>query len=289
MTDANVTVTTAANFIPEIWSADTLKSIENKLVMANLVIKKYSEDVKKFGDIVHINYFQDVTVGDKAADTAVTFAANTEGKIDLTVNKHKYAAVRIEDVADAQSKPDIKAGYTQKIGYGLAKQIDTDLLALYSGCSTTKGYTTSKITLATLLDIMQHLDENDVPDEDRYLVVSAAQKRALLEITEIIRNDYNGGISPLKTASIGSFLGLQIFWSNNVPKTGTSPIVSHNLAFHKEAFALVMQMAPRIQTDYNLAYLSDEVVGDSMYGVGEVKDDTVLGKYAVHVQAQDVA
>ena len=284
MADANVTITTAAHFIPEIWAADTLKAIENKLVMANLVLKKYSADVKSFGDIVHINYFQNITVGDKTADTAVTFAANTEGKIDLTVNKHKYAAVRIEDVADAQSKPDIKAGYTQKIGYGLAKQIDTDLLTLYSGLATTKGYTTSKITLQILLDCMQALDENDVPDEDRYLVVSAAQKRALLEITEIIRNDYNGGISPLKSASIGSFLGMQIFWSNNVVKTSSSTI-SHNLAFHREAFALVMQKEPRIQTDYNLAHLSDEVVGDTMYGVGEVKDDTTLGKYAIHIQA----
>ena len=284
MADANVTVTTAANFIPEIWAADTLKSIENKLVMANLVLKKYSAEVKNFGDTVHIDYFQDVTVGDKSANTAVTFSANTEGKVDLTVNKHKYAAVRIEDVAKAQSKPDIKAGYTQKIGYGLAKQIDTDLLSLYSGLSTTLGYTTSKITLATLLDVMQHFDENDVPEEDRYLVVSAAQKRALLEITEIIRNDYNGGISPLKSASIGSFLGMQIFWSNNVIKTSTNTI-SHNIAFHREAFALVMQMEPRIQSDYNIEYLADEVVGDELYGVGEVKDDAVLGKYAVHIQA----
>ena len=281
---AQVNVTTAANFIPEIWAAGTLKAIENKLVMANLVVKEYSADIKKFGDIVYINYFQNVTIGDKAADTAVTFGSNTEGKLTLTVNKHKYGAVRIEDVADAQSKPNIKAGYTQKIGYGLAKQIDTDLLTLYSGLATTKGYTTSKITLQTLLDCVQALDENDVPDEDRYLVVSAAQKRALLEITEIIRNDYNGGISPLRSASIGSFLGMQIFWSNNVVKTSSSTI-SHNIAFHKEAFAIVMQMAPRMQTDYNLAYLSDEVVGDAMYGVGELKDDTTLGKYAVHIQA----
>ena len=281
---AQVNVTTAANFIPEIWAAGTLKAIENKLVMANLVVKEYSADIKKFGDIVYINYFQNVTIGDKAADTAVTFGSNTEGKLTLTVNKHKYGAVRIEDVADAQSKPNIKAGYTQKIGYGLAKQIDTDLLTLYSGLATTKGYTTSKITLQTLLDCVQALDENDVPDEDRYLVVSAAQKRALLEITEIIRNDYNGGISPLRSASIGSFLGMQIFWSNNVVKT-SSDTISHNIAFHKEAFAIVMQMAPRMQTDYNLAYLSDEVVGDAMYGVGELKDDTTLGKYAVHIQA----
>lgn len=289
MAAGNVTITTAANFIPEVWAAGTLKAIEHKLVMANLVLKQYSEDVKAFGDVVHINYFQNVTIGDKGAGTIMTYSNETEGKIDLTVDKHKYGAVRIDDIAEAQAKPNIRDGYTQKIGYGLAKAIDTDLLTLYSGVATTKGYTTSKITLATLLDVVEHFDDNDVPAEGRNLVVSAAQKRALLEITEIIRSDYNGGMAPLKSANIGSFLGMNIFWSNNVVKTGTTPTVSHNLAFHQEAFALVMQMSPRMKTSWDHDYLAWKVSGDAFYGVGEVKDDTTLGKYAVHVQAQDLA
>lgn len=291
MSTANVTVTTVANFIPEIWSADVLKQKESKLVMANLVVKKYSEEVKNFGDKVHIDYVKNLTAQDKSADTDVVFEANTEGKITLTVNKHKYAAVKIEDIAKVQSKPDLRALYTQKIGYALAKQVDTDLLTLYSGLSTTKGYTTSKITLSTILDAIQVLDENDVPDDERYLVVSAAQKRAMLEIPEVTRYDYRGDATALKTASLGSidFLNLKIFWSTNVVTTGTTPTVSHNLLFHKEAFGLVMQLGPRMQTDYNIRALAWELVGDEIYGVGEIKDDTTLGKYGVHIQAQDLA
>ena len=291
MATANVTVTTVANFIPEIWSADVLKEKESKLVMAQLVIKKYSEDVKNFGDKVHIDYVKNLTGGDKSEDTDVEFEANTEGKITLTVNKHKYVAVKIEDIAKIQSKPELRALYTQKIGYRLAQFVDTDLLSLYSGLSTTKGYTTSKITLSTILDAVQILDENEVPEDERYMVISAAQKRAMLEIPEVSRYDYRGDAVALKTASLGSidFLNLKIFWSNNVVKTGSNPTVSHNLLFHREAFALVMQMGPRIQTDYNIRALAWELVGDEIYGVGEVKDDTVLGKYGVHIQAQDAA
>ncbi len=286
----NVTTTTVADFIPEIWSLDVLKAKESKLVMGNLVIKKYSEEVKNFGDTVHIDYVKNLSTGDKTADTEVTFSANTEGKITLTVNKHKYVAVRIEDIAKIQSKPDLRAAYTQKMGYALAKQVDSDLLALYSGVATTKGTTSSKITLSTILDALQVLDENDVPSENRYLVISAAQKRALLEIPEVVRYDYRGDSQALKTANIGSLYGLEgIFWTNQVPTTGTSPKVSHNLLFHKEAFALVMQLGPRIQADYNIRALATELVGDEIYGVGEVKDDTVLGRYAVHIQAQDAA
>ncbi len=286
---ANVTTTTVADFIPEIWSADVLKAVESKLVMANLVIKKYSEEVKKFGDTIHIDYVNNLTAGDKVANTEVTFSSNTEGKITLTVNKHKYVAVRIENIAEVQSKPDLRKEYTEKMGYALQKQIDSDLLALYSGCSVTKGYTTSKITLSTILDVMQSMDENEVPQENRYFVVSAAQKRALLEIPEMIRNDYRGDSNALKTANLGSLLGFQFFWTNQVPKTGTNPTVSHNLAFHRDAFALVMQVAPRIEADYNIRHKAWELVGDTIYGVGEVRDDSVLGKYAVHVQAQDAA
>ncbi len=287
MTTGNITVTTAANFIPEIWSADVLMAKEMSLVMGNLVVKKYSDEVKSFGDTIHIDYVADLAADNKLADTDITFSTNTEGKVDLTVNKHKYVAVKIEDIAKVQAKPDLRKSYTTKIGYALRKAIDTDLLSLYSGCSVTKGYLTSKITLNTILDCSQSLDENDVPEEGRYAVISAAQKRALLEIPEMIRNDYRGDSQALKTAQLGSLLGFQFFWTNNVVKTGTSPVISHNLFFHREAFALVMQIETRIQSDYNLHALATEVVGDELYGVGEIRDDSVLGKYAVHVQALD--
>jgi len=287
MTAGNVTVTTAANFIPEIWSADVLMAKEASLVMGNLVVKKYSEEVKSFGDVIHINYVADLTADNKIADTDIVFSTNTEGKIDLTVNKHKYVGVKIEDIVKVQSQSDLRKAYTTKIGYALRKAVDTDLLSLYSGCSTTKGYLTSKITLNTILDCSQFLDENEVPDGGRYAVISAAQKRALLELPEMIRNDYRGDSQALKTAQLGSLLGFQFFWTNQVVKTGAGPVISHNLFFHSEAFALVMQTSPRIQSDYNLHALATEVVGDELYGVGEIRDDSVLGKYAVHVQALD--
>lgn len=286
MTAGNVTTTTAAAFIPEIWSADVLLAIEEKLVMSKLVTSKYDSEISKFGDTVHIPYVQNLDAADKSASTEVTFSTNTEGCIDLVINKHKYVAVRIEDIAKIQSKPDLRGLYTEKIGYALQKAIDTDLLGLYSGCSVTKGYVTSKITLNTILDCMQSMDENSVPEDNRYAVISAAQKRALLEIPEMIRNDYRGDANALKTAQLGSLLGFQFFWTNNVVKTSSSTI-SHNLFFHKEAYALAIQNGPRMNSAYNIRALADELVGDVLYGVGEIKDDTVLGKYAIHVQAYE--
>jgi hypothetical protein len=292
----NITVTTAATFIPEVWSKDVLFAKEEKLVMANLVDKHWTAEMVKLGDILHIPFVKNLSVTDKTANTEVTFSANTEGEITITVNKHKHVAVRIEDIVAKQAKPELRAGYTRKMGFALAKQVDTDLAGLYTALSITKGFTTSKLTYNIILDANQVLDENDVPSDDRHLFISAAQKRAMLEIPEFINKDFSIlGNLQLNGAMKGAFMGsilenIGVWWSNNVPTTGTAPKVSHNMLFHREAFALVMQQDIRMQSDYNIRHLADELVGDALYGVQEIRDDaTNLGVYAVHIQAQDAA
>ncbi len=72
----HVTTTTAATFIPEVWSDEIVAAYKKSLVMANLV-KKMSFKGKK-GDTVHIPV---PTRGDASAKTAgnqVTLIAATE-------------------------------------------------------------------------------------------------------------------------------------------------------------------------------------------------------------------
>lgn len=47
----NINVTTAANFIPELWSMEILRASESQLVMAPLV-KRYDSMVKGKGDTI---------------------------------------------------------------------------------------------------------------------------------------------------------------------------------------------------------------------------------------------
>jgi len=289
MAAGNITVTTAANFIPEIWSKEARIAREANLVFAKRVNRQFEADLQ-MGDTLHVPDISDLTVGNKSANTDVTFETITEGKFDLTINKHKYAAFKIEDIAAIQANQDIRARYTDKIGYGLAKEVDADLAALYSDLSQSVGSAGTAISLDNFLSGIQYLDDADAPEGDRSWVIKPSTYKSLFKVDEFtlasdIGND-GKATSPFTTGVlakgvvnagsvkgyIGNILGVEVFVSTNVATSGSSPVANHNILFHRDAFVLVMQKDIRVQSQYVVKGLATEVVGDCIYGVGEYRD-----------------
>jgi hypothetical protein len=288
MATGNVTVTTAANFIPEIWSKDAKIAVESNLVYAKRVLRQFEAELE-FGDTLHIPDISNLTVGDKTANTDVTFETITEGKTDITVDKHKYAAFKIEDIVKIQANQDLMARYTGKIGYGLAKVMDSSLGALYSGFSQSVGTQGSAVSDTNIRRAVQYLDDADAPAGERSWVVKPSAISDILGTDKFVRADAVGYLmqmSPIISGMLargesnpaevkgyfGQIYGVSVFVSTNVASSGTSPITYHNLFFHREAMALVVQADIRVQTDYNIRSLADEVVGDVLYGVSEYRD-----------------
>lgn len=288
MAAGNITVTTAANFIPEVWSKDAKIATEANLVMAKLVNRQFEADME-MGDTLHIPDISNLSAVAKAANTDVTFETITEDKTDVLIDKHYYSAFKLEDIVKVQANQDLQARYTEKVGYALAKKIDTDLLGLYTGLSQSVGSAGVAITDANLLTAIQYLDDADAPSGDRYLVVKPAQMKALLGIDKFVRADavgYLASMSPITTGRLqggdfnptevkgyfGQIYGISVYVSTNVATTGSSPVSTYNLLFHKDAFILVMQQDIRFQSDYNIRSLANEVVADTIYGVAEFRD-----------------
>ena len=79
----HVTVTTAATFIPEIWSDEIVAAYKKSLVAANL-FKKMSFAGKK-GDTVHVPKPTRGVASVKAANTVVALQAATEGDVAILI------------------------------------------------------------------------------------------------------------------------------------------------------------------------------------------------------------
>ena len=79
---AQMTVTTGANFIPEIWSQETQRATESVLQMAKL-IKRFDRDVLRKGDTIHIPIVSNLSATAKSANTVLTLSAPTEGVVDV--------------------------------------------------------------------------------------------------------------------------------------------------------------------------------------------------------------
>jgi len=276
---AAVTVTTADAFIPELWADEILKAREKKLVMVDKIMHVRPLGLK-YGDTVHIPRFSNLTALDKTAESAITYATNTESKVTININKHKYIAAMIEDIADIQSKYDLFSNHRDKIAYGLADVVDSDILALTSAIAQSVGtHAATSILKAHLLTANRMLDAALVPAEGRYLVVDAYGREDLLNIDDFVRYDA-GGKAPtaLKTGEIGEIYGVKVLFSQNIAApTATS---AYGMMFHGDAFAIAMQKDVTMKTEYSVDYLADKVAGYELYGVTWARTDhAVLVRY----------
>jgi N4-gp56 family major capsid protein len=297
---SHVTTTTAANFIPEIWSDEIVAAYKKNLVAANL-IKKMSFKGKK-GDTVHIPSPTRGSASAKAASTQVTLIAATEGVVDISINKHYEYSRMIEDIVEAQALSSLRQFYTEDAGYALAKQVDTDLIKLgrlsqggtgarYSGAfigsdgTTAYDYTTDNqaaLTDAAIRRSIQRLDDSDVPMDGRFFIVPPASRNTLMGLARFTEQAFvgeQGGSNTIRNGEIGDVYGVKVYVSTNCDTandaedgSGTAQAARIALMGHKDAFVLVEQVGIRSQTQYKQEYLGTLFTADTLYGVGELRD-----------------
>lgn len=264
---SHMTVTTGANFIPEIWSKEVQRATEANLVAAKLV-KRFDADVKSKGDVIHVPKISNLDATAKSASTAVTFSSPTEDKVDITIDQHWHISFIIEDILDAQAQYMLSEEYKNKATYGLAKKVDTDVLALQSGLSQSTGTAGAPLGDTTVLRALQYLDDADAPFNERAFIMAPSAKATLLAIDRYVDSNFVGEM-PVKTGLFGQRYGMPFYVSTNVPTSGGNPI---NLMIHKEAFALAMQKDITMKSDYVLDFLGMGHVAQVLYGMSEYRD-----------------
>lgn len=271
---ANVTTTTAAEFLPTIWSADVLMAAENALVAAPLV-RRFDSQVKARGQALQIPTVSNITATAKSVNTDVVPTANTDAAITLNISSWYYAAVKIEDMASIQASYDLRSIYAEKLGYGIAKQVDSDVLALYTGLTNSDvGVYGNDVDDEVMVAARLALDLADVPLDNRAYIVSPYQTASLMKIDKYVRADAVGSMGmpsmirkgPNSRYMWGEVYGTPVYYTNNIPTTTATPAQTHNVLIHREAWALAMQSAPRLQAQYYAISLAWLVVVDTIYG-----------------------
>jgi N4-gp56 family major capsid protein len=290
----HVTVTTAATFIPEIWSDEIAAAYKKSLVAANLV-KKMSFKGKK-GDTVHIPVPTRGSAASKTAGSQVTLIAATESEVTVSINNHYEYSRLIEDIVEAQALSSLRQFYTDDAGYALAKQVDTDLIKLgrvaQSGANTaayTKGYiggdgstlyvagsnNASALTDAGIRRAIQRLDDSDVPMDGRFFIIPPSSRNTLMGLARYTEQAFVGEVgsaNTIRNGEIGNLYGMPVFVSSNADTTSGSTAARACLMAHKDAMVLVEQMGVRSQTQYKQEYLGTLFTADTLYGVSELRD-----------------
>ena len=270
-----IDVTTAANFIPEFWSKEILIVREDELVFVPLVNRSFEKELT-LGDTLHVNSVSDLSVRSKTANTAITYETVEEAQTDITVSTHKYVALAVESIAKVQTDRDQLQLYAGKMGEALAKDLDDFVAALIDGLDNSVGSLAVELTDDDFLRSIQYLDDANVPQSERNIVLSPAQAVSLLKRDRFVHNDYDqlrGSIqtSAAQTAYVKSFLGMPMYKSVNVD--GTNAAGHDCVMMHREALALVVQMEPTPHAMFDIDYFADKVAIEQLYGGREMRGD----------------
>ena len=297
------TTTTNDDFIPELWSDDVVAAYKSNLIVANLVTK--INHVGKKGDTIHIPKPTRGSASAKTATGVVTLITDSSTSIDLSINKHYEYSRLINDILDVQAIESYRGFYTNDAGYALAKQVDDDLIKQLEGLNggtvqaagsetwataviggdgstayvdTTTGNSTA-LTDAGIRRMIQTLDDADVPQTERCLIIPPVERNNLMGLPRFTEQAFvgdAGGANTIRTGFIGDMYGIKVYVSSNCfSQTSGDTSTQHRVGalLHKDAIVHIEQMSVRSQTSYMQEFLSDLFTADTIYGVGEIRDE----------------
>lgn len=279
-----IDLSNAQSFISELWTGEVRKFRDAKFYLKQAATVIPFEGRK--GDVIHIPGISRMAVYDKLPQTPVNLQARTESDFTFTITKYKESSFMVEDIVNIQSQYALRTHYTREAGYALTRDLDNFLLAhravansfptqrIYSygagllGDGTLDAHlngTPHGMTLGAVLLAKRRMDEADVPQEGRLLIVSPAQYAQLLTINQFISRDFQNG-TPVEDGVVGSIFNMTVMM--------TSQIGFNSNTGYRNGQDGVLQPTPGV---LNSPYLPDQhgtVNGDT---VGSASDISISG------------
>ena len=292
------TITTNAEFIPEMWSDEVL-AVYKKSLVAVPFVKKLSFVGKK-GDTIHVPKPGRGVASLKAAGFNVTEQVDTATTQPVVVDKHYEYSRYIEDFAEVQSLASARAFYTDDAGYALSKQVDTSLLAnvadlqggstydaaviggdgstVWDDTANTNTGNGSNLTDIGIRNAIQLLEDADVPSNDWVLLINPGQKNVLLGIDRFNSRDFSK-TQGVNTGLFGEVYGIPVHTTTNLATVSGAVSGDYKVCvlMQKEAIVFAEQMAIRSQTQYEQKKLATLYTADTIYGTDVYRTENGVG------------
>jgi hypothetical protein len=267
------------------------------LIMGNLVNRDYEPVLANTGDTVNIPIPPTMLANNIAEGGAVQPQNPSLGNAQIVLNSHVEATFQIPDVTKVLAVPDLLRIYMQPAVAAIAQRIESDLLNLYAGftANAAVGIAGTPITEAVVDEAETALFLAKAPPlEEKYMVVNAATYSTWRQIPRFseFQNSGEAGLRAIVDGTIGKVKDFFVFRSQFVPKTGTAPVNTHNLAFTKNAIGLVVRRLPqplpgtgaiaeyaelgnfgmRVVMSYQPNTLAQQFTVDVLYGCGVLRN-----------------
>jgi len=273
------------NFVPDVWSANVLENLSRVSVAAAVTNNDYEGDASN-GDSVKITSFTDPSITAYVAHADITVEAVTDATRALALDQFQSFAFAIDDIEKAQSVDGGKVLETQlrRAAYGLANVLDTYVLAaIGTGASASApDHQIAEATISTaadaydaLVDWSVLLDEADVPEQDRYAVLTPALYGKLLKDDRFVAAGDAAGSDARANGRVGQAAGFEVYKSNNLPDGPGAGAGTSMLAGSRSACTLAEQVRS-VEAGRQELRFNDFVKGLHVYGAKVTRDTAIV-------------
>lgn len=236
----NTTPAYSGTFIPSIWSSKLNVKFYAASVFADICNRNWEGEISNVGDKIVINNIPSLTINDYTVGGTLTYQTPTPNTIEMIVDRAKYFGFNVSDVLEYQSKPDLMNMFSNDAAEQMRIVIDSTCLyrTFSGGAAANRGATagvksgsinlgidtapvnlsaTANTILDTVLGMATVLDEQNVPDSDRYLVIDPATRMRLFN-SDLKQAQLTGdSSSPIRNGRIGTIDRFTVYLSNQLP------------------------------------------------------------------------
>lgn len=306
-------------FIPEIWSGKLQAKFYDNTVLSGIANTDWEGEIKDQGDKVKIRTVPNITIRDYTKGLTLLTEVPTNSVIELDINKGKYFNVVADDVDKIQADLRLMDIFSNDAAQQMKIAVDTDVLAglvSQAEATTNRGRTAGRIdgaldlgdgfnaTVASrrsmaivpgastatarspldfLIDMGQAMDEQNLPESGRFVVVPA-WFAAMFKKGEL-KNVYVSGddTSIARNGRIGEIDRFTVYVSNLLPfQTGLTDTAGgtgkkgfHIFAGVKEGLTFASQVT-KVERLRSTATFGDIMRGLNVYGYKVVTPKAIV-------------
>ncbi len=288
----------SGNFIPEIWSGKLIENFYDATVLSAISNTDYEGEIRRMGDTVNIRTQPNITIREYVKGQNLVVENPDSPKLQLLIDKGEYFSCVEDDIDRVQSDIKLMDMWSKDASEQMKVKIDqrvlTDMLpdidAANKGATagaqsaafnlgttgspltvTKDGASSTTPVIDLIVDMGTVLDEANVPESDRFLVIPA-RMAGLIKKSELKDASLSGdSASPIRNGRLGMIDRFTLYVSHNLNvSSGKTSII----AGHKMGFTFASQMT-EMETIRAQSTFGNIVRGLQVYGYKVTKGEAL--------------
>ena len=199
----------SGTFIPTLWASKLNRKFYTSTCLTEITNTDFQGDISNLGDKVVINNVPDIAIADYKIGGDLNYAVPTPSTVELVIDRAKSFQFQVNDVIAHQAKPNMMETFSNDAAMQMKIAIDKAVIhgdsAALPGISSTAdaanqgataGVKTGKYTLGTaavpvpltgsnvlqtLTALAGVLDEQNIPETDRWLLIDPYTRNLLMQ------------------------------------------------------------------------------------------------------------